>query len=366
MGCYGCRLCGCLKYRQLLLQRGDLLMRMLILVTICVVLMPLLLPACIKPPEALMTVNTNNGQAPFTVTFTNQSLNADQFQWDFGDGTNIVTDSVEESVTHDYTKAGEHSVILKAIKNSKPEITDTMTLLIKVDPGSLDLVILEPAKTTVEAGQELQFSALSFDRFNNPITDLNYAFRCSPSSIGHIYNSGKFVAENQINISEGSVTVTVKQGDITKTASAELTLQPGPLDAIEIQPDNIVMNKESKQKFNATGLDKYGNKISNLDIQWEVSGGSIDQTGIFKDGIPGNRYEVRATVVSGNRQVTGTATIGIPPTFIRTGNMIDGRRDHKAFLLPSGKVLIIGGTSRIGALLYDPVKGVFSDPIQPI
>ncbi len=57
-----------------------------------------LLSACAGPPEAQMVASTTNGPVPFSITFTNESKNADQFQWDFGDGATETTTDVKESV----------------------------------------------------------------------------------------------------------------------------------------------------------------------------------------------------------------------------------------------------------------------------
>jgi PKD repeat protein len=51
------------------------------------------------------------GLYPLTVTFTNTSLYADQFVWDYGDGITSTTTSITH--THDYLSAGSYTVSLK-------------------------------------------------------------------------------------------------------------------------------------------------------------------------------------------------------------------------------------------------------------
>ncbi len=63
------------------------------------------------PPLADFVTDTTNGLAPLTVTFSNLSLNATDFAWDFGD--NNTSTNVNPSNT--YSNAGSFSVTLTAI-----------------------------------------------------------------------------------------------------------------------------------------------------------------------------------------------------------------------------------------------------------
>ncbi|MCC7453418.1 MAG: M4 family metallopeptidase, partial [Crocinitomix sp.] len=55
-----------------------------------------------------ITSATEGCVLPFTVNFTSESFNADEFLWDFGDGTT----STEENPSHDYTTEGLFTVTL--------------------------------------------------------------------------------------------------------------------------------------------------------------------------------------------------------------------------------------------------------------
>ena len=88
------------------------------------------------PPHAAVVASATVGDAPLNVTFSNHSENADQFNWDFGDGETMTTHSNGEPapVIHRYTDAGTYVFTLKASKEGQP--TSTATLTITVEPGS--------------------------------------------------------------------------------------------------------------------------------------------------------------------------------------------------------------------------------------
>ncbi|MGL4597793.1 MAG: PKD domain-containing protein, partial [Bacteroidia bacterium] len=63
------------------------------------------------------------------VTYTNGSINAVQYIWDFGDGSPLDTNMVP---THIYTTPGTYNVILVAIDSASCNIADTVTFPITV------------------------------------------------------------------------------------------------------------------------------------------------------------------------------------------------------------------------------------------
>ncbi len=73
--------------------------------------------------EALFSYTINS---LFTVDFTNKSVDANKYEWDFGDGNT----STEESPTHTYTKEGEYIVVLTAFRDDGKEDTSSLTLIL--------------------------------------------------------------------------------------------------------------------------------------------------------------------------------------------------------------------------------------------
>jgi gliding motility-associated-like protein len=69
-----------------------------------------------KAVDALFTLNASalSGCAPHSVMPVNQSLNADQYEWNFGDGTPTVKTNTMSPFSHLYLKAGTYIISLKA------------------------------------------------------------------------------------------------------------------------------------------------------------------------------------------------------------------------------------------------------------
>jgi len=95
--------------------------------------------SCATPTAAFRTTNLDQ-PAPFAkVDFENDSQNADEYLWDFGDGTTSTKDKPDQ---HQYSKAGEYTITLKAVKGKKEQITSKV------------IKVKEPKNCTVELQTE--------------------------------------------------------------------------------------------------------------------------------------------------------------------------------------------------------------------
>jgi len=81
------------------------------------------------PPFPDFSVSTDQGDVPFTVTFTDASRNGPvMWDWDFGDGVS----SSEQNPTHTYIEQGLYSVTLKAGNNfGSGSVTKTPYILVR-------------------------------------------------------------------------------------------------------------------------------------------------------------------------------------------------------------------------------------------
>ncbi|PIB36224.1 hypothetical protein BFP72_12895 [Reichenbachiella sp. 5M10] len=105
----------------------------------------------------------------YTVTFTNESVNADTYAWDFGDGET----STDKDPVHTYAEAGDYSVKMTASNEASEKESvkvvkieevgqDPMTLL---TGGSSKTWILAPEKNAVSFGNPagIWYDGLSLD-----------------------------------------------------------------------------------------------------------------------------------------------------------------------------------------------------------
>jgi len=83
--------------------------------------------------------STANCKVPLTVDFTNLSVNAASFTWDFGDGTT----STQVSPSHTYSAYGDYTVTLTSVGGSCGTVIETKVDLIQLDPGNECLISME-------------------------------------------------------------------------------------------------------------------------------------------------------------------------------------------------------------------------------
>jgi PKD repeat protein len=98
----------------------------------------LILLSCEKTPEAHFRVNTSEPDVGQDVQFTNESHNANRFEWDFGDG--YV--SSDENPVHYYTASGTFDVKMTAFSRSGLSDEATITMDVKI-PTLLEIEVVE-------------------------------------------------------------------------------------------------------------------------------------------------------------------------------------------------------------------------------
>jgi len=257
--------------------------------------------------RAQVAATPSKGKAPFEVRFTNLSVNADGFRWDFGDGANAATSSANEYAYHEYTKAGVYEVILVATTSGDPRATSMATVVVDVLPGPLHHVDVQPSAITLEVGEQHDFRVSALDRFENPISGLSVTLR-SDSTVGKIDNQGQFQAGTEAGVYESAIVAEVVQESTTKTATADITIEPGPLDKVVLSPNRVNVNIGQTQQFHADAVDIHGNFLANARLTWQVDSetGSISQEGLLTAGTKAGTFDsgVTAAILSETASVT--------------------------------------------------------------
>jgi gliding motility-associated-like protein len=133
----------------------------------------------ISDPQVDFTLTPTSGNAPLTVTFTNNSTGATNFTWDFGNGTTLPINSTT-SVNSIYTDEGVYTITLTAENGI---CSETMSLELIVLPNNTISIetpnIFTPNgdgandNYTINLVNAKSFEGLIFNRWGNVITELN-------------------------------------------------------------------------------------------------------------------------------------------------------------------------------------------------
>lgn len=106
--------------------------------TIFLIAVPFILGSCLRDPYADFFVSSNVVETGDIVYFTNNSIDADHFEWDFGDGYREYT----FDANHSYQNEGTYTVTLFAFAGNRmvDKAVTTITILF---PTTLDVIVLE-------------------------------------------------------------------------------------------------------------------------------------------------------------------------------------------------------------------------------
>ena len=275
--------------------------------------------ACTPRPEAVGNTSVAVGQAPLKVTFTNNSINADELHWDFGDGSSATTGAQEKTVIHEYRKAGTYSATLTAFRVENPKEQAVISFAVTVAPGPLDHVSLVPSAPEVEVAQSLQFTATTSDQFDNEIPGLT--FEWSASSGGIIEPTGSFRAGVAAGAFPDAVQVRVTQGANQASATANVDVIPGALDHVGLGPDSVELDIGEHESFTAKSFDQFDNEIQGLTFEWQVMGGvgTVGSDGRFTAGTRAGTFPKALQVKGSLNQVTRStaAEVTIRPDPLR-------------------------------------------------
>jgi Tol biopolymer transport system component len=130
-----------------------------------------------------------------------------------------------------------------------------------------------------------------------------------------------------------AIEVQVKQGVLVRTAKASINVTPGLLEQIFVAPDPSEIGMEMTQQFVAVGADKYGNRISGLNINWSVvnGGGTIDEGGLFTAGTIPDTYKDTVTAEATQGDITRSATVDVTVELDRIAFFSDRDNEDDVF-----------------------------------
>ncbi|RKX23148.1 MAG: hypothetical protein DRP35_00200, partial [Candidatus Zixiibacteriota bacterium] len=246
----------------------------------------------IAPPTSGFTANPTNGNAPLTVDFTDQSVGATSWSWDFDDGSPAVTD---QNPTHIFVAGGTYTVTLTSTNEcGSEESTEVIT-------------VTEPT-CQADFGTEVTsgcgpFTAYFFDQSDCDVLAWSWTFGdggiSTEQNPQHTYvNAGSY---------DVTLTITYDGGTDTETKTNYVTVIVPPTSGFTAVPTN----------GNAPlTVDFTDQSVGATSWSWDFNDGSpavTDQnpTHIF---VAGGTYTVTLTSTNecGSEESTEVITVTVP------------------------------------------------------
>ncbi len=237
-------------------------------------------------PVADFSATPSTGVAPLAVQFTDASTNADQWLWNFGDGTEGVT---TQNPSHTFQTAGTYQVSLQAINSTSSKFnTKTMTITVTAPAPTLQAAFTVNAES-VQLGQAVTGTDASTGYPAAYSWDFGDGFTASSQNINHIYSA----------VGAYTLSLTVTNGTQTSTASKTITVTDVPTTPTTTvapgQPYNGPHNAPGTVQ--AEDYDLGGNTVAYADTTSGNAGGAYRTDDVDIEAVTGG-YAV-AYVISG-------------------------------------------------------------------
>jgi len=202
-----------MKTRTIAQRRG----RRSLLPIFCIAFILILaLPAAVSAtaPVANFSATPVSGNSPLAVTFTDTSVNATSWAWDFGDG---MTSTVQNPPAHTYLIAGNYTVKLTAT-NGDGSNTLTRANYITARCNLYIGGVLNPIAGTVFANENntLVISLVKNDVGNSPATEMlvtasdGWSGRAPVAAMNSTGSQAISITDPTLRTTQGSVTYTYK------------------------------------------------------------------------------------------------------------------------------------------------------------
>ncbi|HLF06195.1 MAG TPA: Ig-like domain-containing protein [Thermoplasmata archaeon] len=182
------------------------------------------------------------------------------------------------------------------IEATDPSNSQKATTSVTVSPGAVSTVSVSPKAVSITADDTQQFSANALDSKGNPVSSgITWSASGGGVSPGGLYSPGK----------TGTFTVSATAGSISDSAS--VTVSPGKLAIIAVEPPTKTITADDTLSLTASGEDAKGNAIA-LSPTWTAEDGEVSSSGLFTPTAVG-KWKVTAT----QDEVSGSAEITVTP-----------------------------------------------------
>ena len=203
-------------------------------------------------------------------------------------------------------------------------------------PGPLSKITVEPAESSLSAGSWAEFKAFGYDSWGNLRAVLSPDWVVSPPL-------GSLVPDTSHPQEVVFAATAAGRGQLIASSQgyegrADLTVLPGDLKTLMIEPQAATIIAGSSHHFAGIGKDQYGNEIEEIELHWQIMGntsiGSVTEDGLFSAVKAGNG-KLRASY----KDASDEANITVVPGSIASATIVihkEGKELKPPFVLLSG------------------------------
>lgn len=237
--------------------------------------------ADLTPPSADFTFEQSDGDHK-EVSFSNVSISATDYAWDFGDGTT----STSESPTHTYAEDGEYTVKLTA--TDKLNVSSSLSEVVKIEEPIVIFTpeILNPS-FDIQGDDDYRDDWRNSDLggviqiTSSPVYDGEKAAKLPTSNdrIGYqlidVLPDTDYILSFQYTMKDspaGTLTVAVLGGDVTDPADIPAKTLNSETFADQSDPSSYVLGSVA---FNSGGFAKVAIYFSNVDVECRIDAFTI-------------------------------------------------------------------------------------------
>jgi hypothetical protein len=163
--------------------------------------------------------------------------------------------------------------------------------------SGLARIEIAPPSATITVDQTQKFSATGYDANGTPM-QITSSWSASG---GAVDQSGVFTPDKV-----GTFTVTARSGVVQ--GKATVTVDPGALASISVDPPAATISADETQRFTAKGADSKGNPVPVSPV-WSATGGAVDGSGLYTPERVGS-FQVTASDIGKSAAASVTVTSG--------------------------------------------------------
>jgi len=202
---------------------------------------------------------------------------------------------------------------------------------VSVVPGETTQIQIEPESADVTAGEEVVFSAVAYDKFQNK-TEVDLNWQVEPTAIGNVTPEGRFSA-----VTAESGQVLARYGGVV--AKAAVAVSPAEVAFLKIIPEEIAATAGETVDLKAVMEDRFGNVVEG-DVRWDLSDGALAE--ITEDNALIAKKAGEGRLIAAAYNIAETA-----PLTVKKGSL------DSIELTPTEKTVSSGSTVEFEAVGYD-------------